>query len=525
METQERLEPQMALLFKTMVKLQASIEEQSSNRTRVPEGSSVQRLEASNPNRDQRLMNAAEIIHSNASTVSATNSTILGSSARSIGIGSEWEGKPSHVNRRKIEQWLSWTNDQEVREEDRKPDLTSLSAKRSTTSAENTSTTSSKAPRSDDIDSDAEGELEFEVIQGLLLKADVMFSQKRWADAEATYLHTFERVKALSLTRRAQLDLKQASLSRAQASLNLAQAHAKEDRFNESRDILTVLIQEHSRDEEHACIILDASYLLSQILLLSKDYDEAEKICKRTVLGRRRVLGKDDPASLEAIRLLIEIYTEKGDDQEASAWVEMLSPFEKPLNPALENAETPAPTEKAMSPVLLKDALAYLDRVKITFLEEPEIYNKYLDLMKSFRDQCFNTSDLIDHVSELFNGHEGLLRDFSLFLPPGYSIETVKNSIKFAKSTEAADSQSIKASSSSSGIGLHALFQAVQEVSNGESAAKESECYVTERRLERARSAGFDYALWLCEQGHGIKLIAHHPQTLWAETLLEPMRR
>ncbi len=36
---------------------------------------------------------------------------------------------------------------------------------------------------------------------------------------------------------------------------------------------------------------------------------------------------------------------------------------------------------------LPQDALSYLDQVKVQFHEQPDVYNKFLDIMKDFKSQ------------------------------------------------------------------------------------------------------------------------------------------
>ena len=36
---------------------------------------------------------------------------------------------------------------------------------------------------------------------------------------------------------------------------------------------------------------------------------------------------------------------------------------------------------------LSQDALSYLDQVKVQFHEQPDVYNKFLDIMKDFKSQ------------------------------------------------------------------------------------------------------------------------------------------
>lgn len=36
----------------------------------------------------------------------------------------------------------------------------------------------------------------------------------------------------------------------------------------------------------------------------------------------------------------------------------------------------------------LKDALSYLDQVKVQFADQPDVYNRFLDIMKDFKSQA-----------------------------------------------------------------------------------------------------------------------------------------
>lgn len=72
---------------------------------------------------------------------------------------------------------------------------------------------------------------------------------------------------------------------------------------------------------------------------------------------------------------------------------------------------------------ILNDALSYLDQVKVRFSDQPDVYNKFLDIMKDFKSQAIDTPGVIERVSNLFNGHPTLISGFNTFLPPGYRIE------------------------------------------------------------------------------------------------------
>jgi paired amphipathic helix protein Sin3a len=39
----------------------------------------------------------------------------------------------------------------------------------------------------------------------------------------------------------------------------------------------------------------------------------------------------------------------------------------------------------------LQDALTYLDQVKVQFHDQPDVYNRFLDIMKDFKSQAYVT--------------------------------------------------------------------------------------------------------------------------------------
>ncbi|GEQ67811.1 hypothetical protein JCM33374_g1477 [Metschnikowia sp. JCM 33374] len=80
-------------------------------------------------------------------------------------------------------------------------------------------------------------------------------------------------------------------------------------------------------------------------------------------------------------------------------------------------------TSNAYRPLNVKDALSYLDQVKIQFYNQTDVYNNFLDIMKDFKSQSIDTPGVIDRVSSLFRGHPNLIQGFNTFLPPGYKIE------------------------------------------------------------------------------------------------------
>lgn len=70
---------------------------------------------------------------------------------------------------------------------------------------------------------------------------------------------------------------------------------------------------------------------------------------------------------------------------------------------------------------VLKRAVSYLERVKRTFAERPEVYRAFLAVMHAFKEQRVEITGLVTQVYQLFEGHPNLLIGFNTFLPIGHA--------------------------------------------------------------------------------------------------------
>lgn len=86
---------------------------------------------------------------------------------------------------------------------------------------------------------------------------------------------------------------------------------------------------------------------------------------------------------------------------------------------------------------VLKRAVSYLERVKRTFAERPEVYRAFLAVMHAFKEQRVEITGLVTQVYQLFEGHPNLLIGFNTFLPIGHS----SSSKPHAAETSSADEQ------------------------------------------------------------------------------------
>ncbi|KAF5366942.1 hypothetical protein D9757_010834 [Collybiopsis confluens] len=95
----------------------------------------------------------------------------------------------------------------------------------------------------------------------------------------------------------------------------------------------------------------------------------------------------------------------------------------KPVTPRPQPELAAMPSPEVVRPLNVTDALSYLDAVKHQFSEKPEVYNKFLDIMKDFKSQQIDTPGVINRVSKLFHGNPPLIQGFNTFLPVGYRID------------------------------------------------------------------------------------------------------
>ncbi|GBG25023.1 Paired amphipathic helix protein Sin3b [Hondaea fermentalgiana] len=91
--------------------------------------------------------------------------------------------------------------------------------------------------------------------------------------------------------------------------------------------------------------------------------------------------------------------------------------------PGMGGGMAPSAVSAGQKQIGVQDALAYLNKVKLQFQDKPEVYNQFLEIMKNFKSQTIDTPGVIQHVCELFKGHDNLILGFNTFLPPGFKIE------------------------------------------------------------------------------------------------------
>jgi hypothetical protein len=83
--------------------------------------------------------------------------------------------------------------------------------------------------------------------------------------------------------------------------------------------------------------------------------------------------------------------------QDAAAWQpkqeEIPEALPQDTTAAKSSIQTPEQSSSSQSsgtyrPLNVRDALTYLDQVKVQFSDQPDVYNKFLDIMKDFKSQA-----------------------------------------------------------------------------------------------------------------------------------------
>ncbi len=68
-------------------------------------------------------------------------------------------------------------------------------------------------------------------------------------------------------------------------------------------------------------------------------------------------------------------------------------------------------------PVEFDHAITYVTKIKRRFADDAETYKRFLDILHTYQQEQKSIKEVLDEVSELFNHHSDLLREFTYFLP------------------------------------------------------------------------------------------------------------
>ncbi|KAK0232232.1 paired amphipathic helix [Armillaria nabsnona] len=75
------------------------------------------------------------------------------------------------------------------------------------------------------------------------------------------------------------------------------------------------------------------------------------------------------------------------------------------------------------TPVSVLDALRYLYAIRDQFPDKPEVYNRFLDIIRDCKNELIDIPSAVEQVAQLFHQHPRLIGGFNAFVPPEYRVD------------------------------------------------------------------------------------------------------
>jgi histone deacetylase complex regulatory component SIN3 len=111
-------------------------------------------------------------------------------------------------------------------------------------------------------------------------------------------------------------------------------------------------------------------------------------------------------------------------------------------------------------PLEFDHAINYVTTIKRRFASEPETYKKFLEILHTYQKEQRGIKEVLDEVSELFEDHPDLLKEFTFFLP-----DAVQATAKMQLDQAAKESENRKRSKAKAAImnAAHAMQRQAQQ--------------------------------------------------------------
>ncbi|EXJ70568.1 uncharacterized protein A1O5_06638 [Cladophialophora psammophila CBS 110553] len=233
------------------------------------------------------------------------------SSATTVGVNSEATGSiwGEVMDEQRRGETLSWIPRPGIPEE---PDTLRLAPPLSENYS-GSQTTPSMECGARETESDSDGDFESEEVESFFARGTLEFDADNFEGAHSILQYGLELAEKLPFKRRQPTQIAKVKLMIATCiyhSSNLKEAEAR------LLPITQEMVHENETDEG-AIRRCQASHLLAGTLLRQGRYSDAEVFCRKALIGRRRVLGKNHLSYFESLSLLSRIYEANGNRQHA----------------------------------------------------------------------------------------------------------------------------------------------------------------------------------------------------------------
>jgi paired amphipathic helix protein Sin3a len=120
-------------------------------------------------------------------------------------------------------------------------------------------------------------------------------------------------------------------------------------------------------------------------------------------------------------------------------------------------------TMNAGQPLEFDHAINYVTTIKRRFAAEPETYKKFLEILHTYQKEQRGIKEVLDEVSELFEDHPDLLKEFTFFLPDAVQAAAKVQLDQVAKEAEARKHSKAKAAIMNTAQGMQRQAQTIRQ--------------------------------------------------------------
>ena len=163
----------------------------------------------------------------------------------------------------------------------------------------------------------SEANIEFGLVQRVFEEAQQAFAQGDYCEAADMFRNGISRTRRLSLDRRSHLDLRGIQQKSAISFLHQGDLDEAERAFKD-------MVGQQIVDDESRAYKLHGSSGLALVQLCRRNFLASERWCRQSLVGWRRLLGREHSLYNKSLQLLALIHETKGDFATASAF-EVLS--------------------------------------------------------------------------------------------------------------------------------------------------------------------------------------------------------
>ena len=183
----------------------------------------------------------------------------------------------------------------------------------------------------------SEANIEFGLVRRVFDEAQQAFAEGDYCEAAEMFRNGISRTRKLTLDRRSHLDLRGIQQKSAISFLHQGDLDEAERAFKD-------MVRQQIVDDESRAFKLHASSGLALVHLCRRSFVASERWCRQSLVGWRRLLGREHSLYNKSLQLLAFIYETKGDVATASAFdilsKDKKSHFDEEIDARIENLVT-----------------------------------------------------------------------------------------------------------------------------------------------------------------------------------------